>query len=55
MISNFNFNGSNSNESISIESREVERKGRTVVIRNFEEGTTMDELEKKVQRVWNCE
>lgn len=47
MISKINFNGSNSSESISIESREVERKGRTVVIRNFEDGTSMDELEKK--------
>lgn len=47
MISTIDLIGSNGSESISMESREIERKGRTANIRNFEDGTSVDELEKK--------
>ena len=50
MLSNINLIDSNSSESISVESREVERKGRTAIIRNFEDGTSMDELEEKFRQ-----
>ena len=47
MLSNINFIDSNSSETLSIESREIERKERTAIIKNFEDGTSMDELEEK--------
>lgn len=47
MLSNINLIDSNSSETLTIESREIERKERTAIIKNFEDGTSMDELEEK--------
>ena len=49
MISTIRIRGNSSSisDSISEESKEIEKKGRTAIIKNFEDGTSIDELEEK--------
>ena len=43
----FEIEKNNDSSSLSAESIDQEKKGRTAIIRNFEDGTSMDELEEK--------
>ena len=48
MISTIRIRGNSSiSDSISEESKEIEKKGRSAIIKNFEDGTSIDELEEK--------